>query len=610
MTNVSGMSTLWLDVNDGTADGDEHIVLKNFSGSTINLTGLASATDSNPESLTIDGTSQAALTVNVRSYATGTGEATVFTGVESVTISGTSVINSAKVTNTLGTVTAASATGIGLSTSGSLATDPNTGALTVDSITAANAQTVRLNAGNYDTLKVTQDVSAANGLVQTLDIDVGTASTLNIDGGDIILTGSSLQTATIDVLANGTLTEASGSTNVNLQATQIASLTANLGANSTTRLDIESGVTSGTVTMSSGSVFFADDIGKAGRDSSITFTGTGDVDKTAAGVTNITLLGATASLNFGGLTDSDGVSIISNASVRGTVTGTAFADEISGGAGNDSFSGGSGDDRLGYIGRQEKIDIGYSADGAVVVTINGVDVTFNAATNDSDTADAAVTAINAAVSTFVTAAKDGSNDVVLTYSQFFGTPGAEKTDTKANVDGWTVTTIGDNAGADTLRGGEGADIILGGSGNDTIILTETTNATDTVFFATTAALNGSDTITGFITTSDKLDIGGLTTATATTAVTGALTTTAGLVYFLAGQAAGAADTAAAVATAVTAGATWTNANVTAFIVVVDTNSTAVYAWTDAATAGVQEAELTLLGTIDAVMVTGDIIFGG
>jgi hypothetical protein len=153
-------------------------------------------------------------------------------------------------------------------------------------------------------------------------------------------------------------------------------------------------------------------------------------------------------------------------------------------------------------------------------------------------------------------------------------------------------------------------VILGGSGNDTIILTETTSVQDTVFLSSTAALNGTDTITGFITTVDKLDVGALTTATATTAMTGALTTTAGLVYFLSGQAASAADSAAATATAATAAATWTNANVTAFIVIVDNNSTAIYQWTDAATAGVQEAELTLIATIDAVMVTGDLLWGG
>ena len=530
MTNVSGMSTLWLDLADGNvggAAGDEHISVKNFSGSTVNLTELTGGTHS-PEALTIDGTGQAAVTVNLRSYdvVAATSETTAFTGIESVTISGTSVINSAKVTNSLGTVTAASATNIGLSTSGSLATDPNTGALTVDSITAANAQTVRLNAGNYDTLAVTTDVSAANGLVQTLDIDVGTASTLNIDGGNIILTGSSLQTSTIDVLANGTLTEASGVTNVNLQATQIASLTANLGANSTTRLDIESGVTSGTVTMSSGSVFFADVIGKAGRDTSITFTGTGDVDKTAAGVTNITLLGATASLNFGGLTDSDGVSIISNASVAGTVTGTAFADEISGGAGNDSLSGGSGADRLGTIGRTETITIsGVSATTDTFnATINGVTTltSVTAAGSDASAATGLAEAINATTATsFATAAAVGAV-ITVTYQQYFGTTATtaivvDAGGGAANAAAVLVTAVGDNAGADSLVGGEGADTIVGGTGNDTITLTETTAAADVVVL-NAAATNGVDTIAGFAagTGADVLSVVGADT-TATTA---------------------------------------------------------------------------------------------
>jgi hypothetical protein len=115
-----------------------------------------------------------------------------------------------------------------------------------------------------------------------------------------------------------------------------------------------------------------------------------------------------------------------------------------------------------------------------------------------------------------------------------------------------------------------------------------------------------------VTTSDVLDVGALTTETSVTAVTSTLQTTAGKVYFLAGQAAGSADTAAAAAAAVTAGATWTlpASSATAFIVIVDNNSSAVYSWTDATVAGVQETELTLIGTVEALLVSADIGFGG
>ena len=65
--------------------------------------------------------------------------------------------------------------------------------------------------------------------------------------------------------------------------------------------------------------------------------------------------------------------------------------------------------------------------------------------------------------------------------------------------------------------------------------------------------------------------------------------------------------AAAVATAASAAATWTAAAATAWIEISDDNSTAIYAWTDVAgTAGVEEAELTLVATIDAAMSTAEL----
>jgi len=163
--------------------------------------------------------------------------------------------------------------------------------------------------------------------------------------------------------------------------------------------------------------------------------------------------------------------------------------------------------------------------------------------------------------------------------------------------------------ADQITSGNGADTITAGGGNDTIDLTETTAAADTVIFADTAANNGVDTITGFGATNDILNLDAFEADAAGDEVliaAGAATTTAGRVYYLGGLAAGDADGTTAAAAAITAGATWTNANVTAFVVLSDNNSTAIYSWTDAAGAGAAAGELTLVGTIDAAMTSAQL----
>ncbi len=57
--------------------------------------------------------------------------------------------------------------------------------------------------------------------------------------------------------------------------------------------------------------------------------------------------------------------------------------------------------------------------------------------------------------------------------------------------------------ANTLTPGLGIDFVRGGAGNDSIVLTEGSDAKDTVYFESTASGNGQDTITGFIEGSGK-----------------------------------------------------------------------------------------------------------
>jgi Ca2+-binding RTX toxin-like protein len=245
-------------------------------------------------------------------------------------------------------------------------------------------------------------------------------------------------------------------------------------------LDLNLGITSGTASLTSAfnaeSKWTVDSIGKAGQTTSLTITGTGDVDATAAVGGSIALSGTTASLIASGLTDADGISVHSSATLGATVTGTAAANEISGGAGNDSLTGGAGADRFGLTGRVETITIaGVTATTDTFnATINGVATATSvtaAASNDS-AATGLAAAINATSATsFATASATGAV-VTVTYTQYFGTPGSTAIVFDAADTNNTATVLasspGDNAGNDTIVGNAGNDTIFGGSGNDSI----------------------------------------------------------------------------------------------------------------------------------------------
>jgi hypothetical protein len=68
-----------------------------------------------------------------------------------------------------------------------------------------------------------------------------------------------------------------------------------------------------------------------------------------------------------------------------------------------------------------------------------------------------------------------------------------------------ANTIIGTANADTIVAGAGIDVVTAGAGNDTVSFTETTSVADTFHFST-AATNGSDTVTGFISGTDVLNV--------------------------------------------------------------------------------------------------------
>lgn len=341
--------------------------------------------------------------------------------------------------------------------------------------------------------------------------------------------------------------------------------------------------------------------------------------------------------------DVNGNSIMDNGDLRIQVTGQLFqldADDFiynqntSGTTGNDSIFGGKGTDTLTGLDGNDIIyggagnDIIYGGDGTGDST-TGADTIYGGAGADS--------------------IYGGSGNDLFIISTSTDDASGERYDGGADSD--TLRILGTstvNLSDDTIDGVEKLDLANNAAGTDdssNLVQTVTLTAAQRTGFATNISLDTTDVlnitalttgsvaatsgidkfvfgtgdtnvgITGFASNTDKVNLDALTTDTATTAVTGNLTTTAGKVYFLGGQTADKADTAGAVATALNDAAVWAAVGgtdpVTAYVVVVDDNSSAIYKFVDAAGSDneVVTAELSLMGTFfNAKLAMADLIF--
>jgi len=311
---------------------------------------------------------------------------------------------------------------------------------------------------------------------------------------------------------------------------------------------------------------------------------------------------------------------VTNTSATGSsIAGSALADNLTGGAGNDTFvytttglAGGLFDganaltDSITGGGGTDTVLVGVTGTAFGIINTESwakasAITTIKAAANDkavsidlkADAATAGITTVDLSLTTGI-----GVDKSAITVSTFT---------TATTLIGSTATGIVDiigGDGVDTITAAAGGGSITAGKGNDVIKLAAAT-AVDTVVFSAVAD-NGVDTITGFAKANDQLQLAALGTITAEVDITG--TKTAGTnTYLLGGLAAGKADTLVDAAAAITAGATWTAASVTAFAVLSDDNSTSIYKWVDViGTNGAQSTELTLIGTVDAAMTTGDL----
>ena len=347
LTNATGLTTLYLKIAAG--DGDWAKVT-NYKGASLTLFGAA--TDIGAEEadeLTIDGAGQASLTVNLENYIGATGDEDItVTGVSAFTLAGKSksmFTGTAAQDNTIDDFTADTASTLTISSSGSSTTTAGAGALTIDAVSASQANTVNVTAGSADAVTITSITTAGNE-VENATVTVSADAILDINA--LAFGTSSMDTLTLTVNDAGTLSSSSNAAvtfteMVDVTADSIGTLAVTLAAGSTeASLDLSAiEVTAGTFSLASGSTLVLGfSLGATGDDSSFVFDGRGDLDfDTGGGALNnaVTLVGSSVVFNTSALTvDADAI----------TVTGTDGADTIKTGLGADVITGGDGNDVL------------------------------------------------------------------------------------------------------------------------------------------------------------------------------------------------------------------------------------------------------------------------
>jgi Ca2+-binding RTX toxin-like protein len=349
---VTGMTTLYLGTDDGSAD--DFITLKNFSGTSITAYGAITGTTAEIDNLVIDGTGQAALTLNLEAFNQGATGTVAFTGVNGLTISGKSTsqfTGSADQSNTLGVVTADAADTVTVSTTGSVAS----GSLTIASLSATNASAITLTAGAQDDLLFTDaagtpalgSVTATGDAVETLTITAGQESGIGVAG--FALDAAVLDTLTVTLGEDSVLTTTGANSGgaVDFDFTSVASATFALSAGAYAEVDLTGEVvTSGSFTLATSSDLLLTSGFGAGT-SSYTFTGRGDLDFAGGADANtFAIAGTLTTFNSSGLTEDADALVITSSATRASITTGLGADSITGGTGNDTISSGSGADSI------------------------------------------------------------------------------------------------------------------------------------------------------------------------------------------------------------------------------------------------------------------------
>jgi len=410
----------------------------------------------------------------------------------------------------------------------------------VERLTISDANTVSLDLARVDSINYVTLSAANTGGAVFSGYGAGGTMSLRVAGNDV----------------DATLTDATGTSDV-FTVSLTAAATTNFGTvtvGTSTAVVEEVKVSTSESTPTS-----------TVRSHTVTLDGAGTKILTLTGTEqpNVTISStAVTTLNASALTEGGASMAAASSLVDIMGTGSAFNDTITSGSGNDSLSGGVGDDSLTGGSGNDTLDGGVGND--TIVAGSGVDSlvggdgtdtlsatgwTIGTTTDGGSTAvrgvvinlgSSSVTAatINAVtslgngtdgdVNSDITAVSNGqlvrlgvAATVTTRISTYSGIENVEGSDGGDYIIGSSsANSISGGAGGDYINPGSGADTVTGGAGDDTIIITETTQSADTIVFSgVTAALNGSDTVTGFVVGSDLLDVAPLNNASTGTTIT-------------------------------------------------------------------------------------------
>jgi hypothetical protein len=433
---TTGITNLYLEITDLETDADDNakLTLSDVDATAIHLSDRKTvSTAGDLATLVIGGASQA-LTVKGYDFVGATvAAALTVTDVDSLTVTSYTDTTLVAVGNTkFGAVTADDAntvTATVASSSAALGSET----LTLASLSADGATAINLNAGSYNTLAITTDVTSTSDALDTMAIVVSDDGIMT--ARDIRSTGAEMTSATITLGIASSLT-ISGE----LDLESVEDVTITVGAAST--LIADDLIAGGDVVINTtmGSKVQVDVFGGAGITGTFDINGRGDLGTLADATTKTITIAGTTTVNIAGFTDTTAGTITVSAAgaTKATFVGNTQATSITTGSGADSITGGTGIDTI--------VDSGAGDD---VLNLGAGDnvVTDSGAGDDTITTGAGADTI--------TTAGAGADD------------------------------ISTGAGNDDVTGGTGADIINVGTGTDTIRLASGAGATggDTGVFA-------------------------------------------------------------------------------------------------------------------------------
>jgi len=513
----------------GTVSGIENVVINNSAVGVLShdIANISDGTVTVNNTLAGGSTGATFTNVGAITIVAGTGVATLTVTEAAATTATVVDAGSATAVNLIG---AAATSDLDLTVNGAVTMDVATADQVTITGTAASAITLNDTASGVATLTTSSsDVSlvAATNLADFAgDTVTGFVSaTGNYKGGDYTKVGGKLiiaQNSAVNVaenleVADGTVISVLDDVqDVRITANDDTSATTNTGITATVELDV-AGVDS---------VTLIDGAADASEDTVNTLNVV--ANKAQAGFQVTTVATVATTLNMSGanavtLTHVNGGTEVMTVNAAGMTKGLTFTSDgnaltVTGGSGDDAITattgtkfvldGGTGTDTLttaadmtlGTFTGFEKLTATdnhvflasqLSGQTLVVSQLNGAATAGNLNINGANTVD--ITSMDFSNVNF-TEANDGvdmtgaqQNTSKMVTNSALTITGSEGADTLLGFGGADTLTGGGGAdtltgaaGADTLTGGEGADTYNTGTGSDTVILTETTAATDTV----------------------------------------------------------------------------------------------------------------------------------